>query len=109
MAARERRTPRSGWVIGVGVILIAITGAAVFLREAPTFMQTVWLAGTFCVGLAAVAWGLLPGALGFQKFGVVAGGGIALFLILLFWLRDAQHNWGSDIGARPSAISAVRR
>ena len=88
----------------LGLLLAAAGAGLVFSGAASTALEAALAAGTFSVGLASIAWQLLPGQISFKKAGIVATGGIALFLILFSLLRGSEKSSQGvlGIGQHPS-------
>jgi hypothetical protein len=79
-------TTRGGY-LALSLGLMAVAGVLAFIEDSPNVLQSMIIAGGFATGLASTAWQLLPGQLTVKRKGVVATGGIALFLIILLWLQ----------------------
>src|SRR5580692_9453319 len=76
--------PLRRWYQGLlSAAIVALSGIGIFHVQHPTLQQSYYLAGLFSVGLASLAWSLLPGKVTFKKAGVTAVGAIALFLAIL--------------------------
>jgi hypothetical protein len=91
----------------LGALLAGVGGYLAFTLVTPNPLQIGVAAGLFGVGLATLAMGLLPGRLSFRRAGIVATGGIALFLILWFALRGGLIGGGGDPSSSTGSVPAL--
>jgi hypothetical protein len=103
---RSRRSSNGGgpgaWARLLIGATLALAGAGLaFTTLNPSVLQASIAAGLFSAGLASLAFELLPGRLSFKKAGVVATGGLALFLILLYWMRNAGPDTEASMAPPP--------
>jgi hypothetical protein len=74
------------------ILAIGSVGTYFVSDGAAPWLPSAVMIGLFSLGLSSLAIQLLPGKITFKKAGIVATGGIALFLTLLFWLKSGSFD-----------------